>query len=90
MLLYLKIKPNQRFESVEISEGDWIIKVKAPAIDGKANEYLIAYLSRILDLPKSKIILKKGLTSPHKCLEIDADTELVTQKLVAAIQSSAQ
>ncbi|MBK7852994.1 MAG: DUF167 domain-containing protein [Bacteroidetes bacterium] len=29
--------------------------LKAPAIDGKANEHLIVFLSKVLDLPKSRI-----------------------------------
>ena len=87
MLLYLKIKPNQRFDRVEGSSGQWLIRIKAPAIDGKANEYLINYLSVILDMPKSKIRLKKGQTSRLKCLEIDADEDIVNQWLLNASQN---
>ena len=84
MLLYLKIKPNQRFDQIEGSEENWIVRVKAPAMDGKANEQLINYLSDILDLPKSKIRLKKGQTNRIKCLEIDANEEVVNQSLSKA------
>ena len=84
MLLYLKIKPNQRFDRIEGSEGDWVVRVKAPAVDGKANEHLINYLSDVLDLPKSKIRLKKGQTNRLKCLEIDAEKEKVYQSLLKA------
>ena len=84
MLLYLKIKPNQRFDRIEGSEGNWVVKVKAPAVDGKANEHLINYLSDILDLPKSKIRLKKGQTNRLKCLEVDANEDIVNQSLSKA------
>lgn len=84
MLLYLKIKPNQRFDQIEGSEGDWVVRVKAPAIDGKANEHLINYLSDVLDLPKSKIRLKKGQTNRLKCLEVDANEDIVNQSLSKA------
>ena len=87
MLLYLKIKPDQRLDRVEGSEKQWLVKIKAPAVDGKANEHLINYLCDILDLPKSKIILKKGHTSRHKCLEIDADAEIVNQGLLKASEN---
>lgn len=50
MLLYLKIKPNQHFDRIEKLEGDWVIRLKAPAIDGKANQHLIDYLSEIFKL----------------------------------------
>jgi uncharacterized protein YggU (UPF0235/DUF167 family) len=87
MLLYLKIKPNQRFDKVERIDGDWILKIRAPAADGKANQYLVEYLSRLLNIPKSKIVLKKGHTSRIKCLEIDAEEHRVNQLLSDACTS---
>jgi uncharacterized protein len=90
MLLYLKIKPNQRFDRIEKSGSDWQIRLKAPAVDGKANDQLIKYLSELLGLPKSKIALKKGKTSRIKCIEIDADAEFVNLCLERALKVSAQ
>ena len=84
MLIYLKIKPNQRFDKVEKVGNEWQIRLKAPAVDGKANEHLIEYLSEILNLPKSKINLKKGQTSRIKCLEITADEKTVLASLEKA------
>ena len=66
MLLYLKIKPNQRLDKIERVGNEWVVRVKAPAIDGKANDHLIEYLSEILEISKSKIILKKGHTGRLK------------------------
>jgi len=95
MVIYLKVKPGQRFDRVEKS-GDsphetgakWQIRLKAPAIDGKANEYLVEYLSEVLEISKSKISLKKGKTSRIKCLEIDADEKSVHEKLESSINKS--
>jgi len=88
MLLYVKVKPNQRSDKVEKLENApgyvrayWQIRLKAPAVDGKANEHLVAYLSEILELPKSKIVLKKGQTSRIKCLEISMEEQVVISKL---------
>jgi uncharacterized protein (TIGR00251 family) len=81
MILYVKVKPNQRFDRVEKTGDSWQIRLKAPAIDGKANEHLVEYLSKVLGLPKSKIILKKGQTARVKCLEIDSDESEVLEKL---------
>jgi uncharacterized protein YggU (UPF0235/DUF167 family) len=86
MLLYLKIKPNQRFDRIEKTENQWTARIKAPAIDGKANIYLLNYLSEILNLPKSRIILKKGQTSRTKCLEIAADEAYVESCLTKHAQ----
>ena len=78
MLIYLKVKPNQRFDKIERIENDagnqgiWQVRLKAPAVDGKANERLVEYLSKVLGLPKSKISLVKGQTARIKCVEIIA------------------
>ena len=90
MLLYVKIKPNQRFDSIEGSAEQWIIRLRAPAVDGKANELLLKYLSAILDLPTSNIQLKKGQKSRVKCLDIEATLEIVNQRLSNEMSKSAQ
>jgi uncharacterized protein (TIGR00251 family) len=81
MLLYIKVKPNHRFNKIERSENDWLIKLKAPATEGKANKNLIEFLSEVLQLPKSKIVLLKGETSRIKCLEINAEETFVLAAL---------
>ena len=88
MIIYLKVKPNQRFDRLEKIGNEWQIRVKAPAIDGKANEHLIELLSGMLAISKSKITLKKGKTSKLKCLEIDLDEQSVLQKLESSINKS--
>ena len=84
MKLYLKIKPNQRFNKVEQDGLDWIIRLAAPAVDGKANQQLVNYLSEVIGIAKSKIQLVKGNTARIKCIEIDAEQELVISKLTAS------
>ena len=87
MQIYLKVKPNQRFDKVGKVGNDWEIRLKAPAVDGKANEHLIVFLSKVLDLPKSRIRLLKGQTSRIKCVEIDAEEDFVTGKLTEQLVS---
>ncbi len=81
MLLYIKVKPNQRFDKIEQTADGWQVRLHAPAVDGKANDHLIDYLSEILNLPKSAIQLKKGLTNKFKCLEINCDEVMVLKVL---------
>jgi uncharacterized protein (TIGR00251 family) len=87
MLLYVKVKPNQRFDRIEKKDNEWIVRLKAPAVDGKANEHLIEFLSEVLDLPKSKINLKKGATARVKCLEIMSEENEVLEKLLLKIEN---
>jgi uncharacterized protein len=81
MLLYLKVKPGQRLDQVSRVGQEWQIRIKAPAIDGKANEHLIAFLSEILGIPRSRISLLKGHTGRLKCVEIDAEEKHVLDEL---------
>ncbi len=80
-MLRLKIKPNQKTDILEKLNEEWIVRVKAPAIDGKANNRLIEFISEVISIPKSKIEIVKGLTSSYKLISIDSDEEYVKRKL---------
>ena len=47
------------------------IALTAPPLDGKANEALIEFLSKLLKTPKRDISITKGLTSKQKTLFIE-------------------
>ena len=47
------------------------IKLRAPPVDGRANEALIGFLAERLDLPKRAFTLERGDTSRQKLLRID-------------------
>ena len=85
MTLYIRVKQNQKQDRVEMVGEDWQIRLKAPAVDGKANEHLIGYLSEVIGISKSRIILKKGATSKIKCLEINEEDGIVFEKLKMAM-----
>jgi uncharacterized protein YggU (UPF0235/DUF167 family) len=87
MVCLFRIKPNQKEDRFERVNELWQVRLKAPAIDGKANDRLIRLLSEILDLPKSSIRIKKGHSSPLKYLDIDAPADQVNGKLKAAADS---
>jgi uncharacterized protein (TIGR00251 family) len=80
--LRIKVNPNSKTDEV-IREADGTIKVKIKAqpMEGKANKYLIEYLSKILNLAKSKIVLSKGETNAFKTFDIDADEDYVNNIL---------
>lgn len=50
--------------------GELRFKIAAPPRGGQANEELIAFLSKILDLPKTSIIVESGALSRNKLLSI--------------------
>ncbi|MDR1322844.1 MAG: DUF167 domain-containing protein [Candidatus Margulisbacteria bacterium] len=49
------------------------IKLNAPAQDNKANQELIVFLAKKLNLAKNNILLVQGLTNRHKVVSIDSD-----------------
>ena len=82
MILRIKLKPGSKTDEI-VREADGTIKVKirAQPVEGKANKYLVEYLSKVLGLPKSKITLLKGETNSFKTLQIEAEEEWVKTKL---------
>ncbi len=53
------------------------IKLRAPPVEGRANEALIEFLADRLDLPRRAISLERGDTSRQKLLRIEG-LDLVT------------
>ena len=85
MTLFVRIKPNQRLVKLERINNEWQIRLKAPAVDGKANDHLITFLSQVLNIPKAAITIKRGHTSRMKYLEVEAASEYVEEKLQALL-----
>ena len=82
MKLHITVKPKSKVDQVIIDpDGSIRVKIMAPPVDGKANKYLIEYLSEFFDISRSKLRLLKGETSSHKTIEIDLAEEIVAQKL---------
>ncbi|GAB3178615.1 DUF167 domain-containing protein [Telluribacter humicola] len=82
MMLHVKVKPGSKLDQLFYDEQGLLnVKIKAPAQDGKANDYLVRYLAKQLGLPKSAVEIVSGFTNPHKRLEIEADEEVVKERL---------
>lgn len=46
------------------------VKVHAPALDGRANEALCAFMAHVLGVPKGAVTLAQGARSRLKLLEV--------------------
>jgi uncharacterized protein len=72
MKIQVKVKPNSRHQSIlELEDGSFVICLKSPPIDGKANVELIKLLANRFDVPKSYITIKSGLSGKIKLIDID-------------------
>jgi uncharacterized protein (TIGR00251 family) len=82
MLLRIKVKPGSKVDEItREADGSLKVKIKAQPVEGKANTYLVEYLSGLLQIPKSKIRVLKGANNQFKTLEIEGDEEVVMGKL---------
>lgn len=72
MIIKVKIHPNSK-ENKIITESDNFLelKIKAPAIENKANKELVDFLSEYFNVNKSSIRIKSGEHSKTKLIEVD-------------------
>jgi len=69
--LGVQVQPrSSRNQLVGEQEGCLKVKLTAPPVEGEANQALITFLARLLDIPKKNVVLLKGDTSRHKIIEI--------------------
>ena len=47
------------------------IKIQAPPVEGRANEALVEFLAKALEVPRRTVTLVRGDTSRHKTVHID-------------------
>jgi len=68
----VRVSPNATRNAVAGSLGGVLqVRVSAPPVKGKANEELIAFLSKVLGVSKSKIGIIRGHTTRNKVIAID-------------------
>jgi uncharacterized protein len=79
--------PNAKIDKVAGEHGDAIkIKLRAPAVEGKANAALRRFLAEKLSIPQRAIVLERGERSRDKMIRIDAlSEEEVRSRLIATI-----
>lgn len=71
MIIKVKVKPRSRKNEVrKLPDGSWVVCVKAAPTDGAANEMVREVLAEYLGKPKRNVIIKSGLASRFKLLEI--------------------
>lgn len=68
--LAVKVTPGAREESVTLAEGAVLVKVRAPADKGAANQAVVAVVARALGLAPSRVVLLRGGTSRQKLLQV--------------------
>ncbi|HEU4771087.1 MAG TPA: DUF167 domain-containing protein [Candidatus Udaeobacter sp.] len=75
-ILRVHVVPNAKSDAIVGVHGGAIkIKLRAPAIEGKANVALVRFLAEEMKLPRRAIVLQSGQRSRDKLLRIDGLSE---------------
>ena len=70
--LKVRVIPNakKKSEFAGYREGELVLRVNAPAIEGKANKAAVEFVSRYLGVSRSAVLLVGGERSRHKIFQI--------------------
>jgi len=70
-IIQIKVKPNARTSLLEqMEDGTWAAQIKAPPVDGRANEELIGLVAKHFGCQKSEISIKSGGSGRIKLVQI--------------------
>jgi len=68
--ILIKVKPNSRTEEI-IKEGDiFVVRVREPPREDKANQAVIKLLAKHFGVPRNQIRILSGLRSKNKMIEL--------------------
>ena len=70
MRIRIKVTPNSKIEAV-IEEGDmFLVRVKEPAKEGRANRAIIKLLADYFGVPQRQIAISSGFSSRNKVIDV--------------------
>jgi len=64
------ISKARKSEFAGYREGEWVLRLNAPPVDGKANKAAVDFIAKSLGVPRSGISLISGEKGRHKIFEI--------------------
>jgi uncharacterized protein YggU (UPF0235/DUF167 family) len=72
MKILAKVKPNSKEEKLQrLSVNNFILHVKSPAKENRANMAAVELLSKYFDTPKSMITILRGKNCKDKIFNIE-------------------
>ena len=70
MKIQVKVKPNSKTEELSQKGDSFIVKVKEPPKEGKANQAVIKLLAEHFSVPQSQVRILSGFRSRNKVIEV--------------------
>jgi len=72
VILRVKVKPNSRRSSlIQQADGSWQARLKAPPVDGKANDELVGLIAAHFKCRKAAVLIKSGVSGRTKLVRIE-------------------
>jgi uncharacterized protein (TIGR00251 family) len=69
--LKVRVIPNARKSEITgCRDGEWVLRLNAPPVDGKANKAAVEIIAKLLGIPRSCVSLISGEKGRHKIFEI--------------------
>ncbi len=74
--LAVHVQPGARRSEIAGWHGDRLkIRIAAPALDGRANTALVAFIAAQLGLPKARVAVVRGVRSREKLVAVSGDCD---------------
>jgi hypothetical protein len=71
MRILVKVKPNSKHEKIEkINNQEFVLWVRQPAKEGRANQAVIEFLSEYFGVAKRRIEIIRGHKNKNKIIDI--------------------
>ena len=70
MKIQVKVKPNSKTDEVSREGDSFIVKVREPPKEGKANQAVIKLLAEHFGVPQSQVRILSGFGSRNKVIEV--------------------
>jgi uncharacterized protein len=73
--LTVRVRPGARVDNLQLQpDGGLLVHVRAPAVDGRANEATIAAIASALGLRPRQVQLVRGARARSKLIDLDLES----------------
>jgi uncharacterized protein len=73
LTIQVKVKPRAKVSELsQAADGTWIARLKAPPVDGRANEELVRLVAEHFKCRKAVVTIKAGASSRTKLVKVAA------------------
>jgi uncharacterized protein (TIGR00251 family) len=86
IILTVRVVPRASRDGIQGVLGDALkIRIMAPPVEGKANTYLVKFLSKLWKVPRANIAILSGETGRNKRLRISNPTDELRKTLLSFV-----